>query len=145
MERILVGVDGSAPSLRAVDFAADLASKYNAELIVLTVVPHFWPQGSIPRSRNTRDWSISRAPQPSSFARPPIICLSWSFRLDFYWLYPDQSRVNFPVADAFELANFFFAASIALSRVRADRMMIERWQQRKSFSFLGISLMKHTR
>ena len=75
MERILVGVDGSASSLRAVDFAADLASKYNAELIVLTVVPHFWPQGSIPRSRNTRDWSISRAPQPSSFARPPIICL----------------------------------------------------------------------
>jgi len=44
MERILVGVDGSASSLRAVDFAADLASKYNAELIVLTVVPHFWPQ-----------------------------------------------------------------------------------------------------
>ena len=44
MERILVGVDGSASSLRAVDFAADLASKYNAELIVLTVVPHFSPQ-----------------------------------------------------------------------------------------------------
>jgi nucleotide-binding universal stress UspA family protein len=44
MERILVGVDGSAPSLRAVDFAADLASKYNAELIVLAVVPHFSPE-----------------------------------------------------------------------------------------------------
>jgi hypothetical protein len=43
------------------------------------------------------------------------------------------------------LANRFFAASIALSGVRADRMMIERWQQRKSLSFLGISLMKHTR
>lgn len=43
MERILVGVDGSAPSLKAVDFAADLASKYNAELILLTVVPHFSP------------------------------------------------------------------------------------------------------
>jgi hypothetical protein len=42
------------------------------------------------------------------------------------------------------LANFFFAASIALSEVRADRMTIERWQQRKSFSFLGISLMKDT-
>ena len=39
MERILVGVDGSAPSLKAVDLAADLASKYNAELVLLTVVP----------------------------------------------------------------------------------------------------------
>jgi len=36
--RILVGIDGSAPSLKAVDFAADLASKYNAELILLKVV-----------------------------------------------------------------------------------------------------------
>jgi nucleotide-binding universal stress UspA family protein len=44
MERILVGVDGSAPSLKAVDFAADLASKYNAELILLTVVPHPSPE-----------------------------------------------------------------------------------------------------
>jgi len=43
MERILVGVDGSAPSLKAVDFAADLASKYNAELVLLTVVPHLSP------------------------------------------------------------------------------------------------------
>lgn len=41
MERILVGIDGSGPSLNAVDFAADLASKYNAELIVLTVSHHF--------------------------------------------------------------------------------------------------------
>jgi nucleotide-binding universal stress UspA family protein len=40
MERILVGTDGSAPSLKAVDFAADLASKYSAELVLLTVVPH---------------------------------------------------------------------------------------------------------
>jgi nucleotide-binding universal stress UspA family protein len=44
MEHILVGVDGSEPSLKAVDFAADLASKYNAELIVLTVVPDFSPE-----------------------------------------------------------------------------------------------------
>jgi nucleotide-binding universal stress UspA family protein len=39
MERILVAIDGSAPSLKAVDFAADLASKYNAELTLLTVLP----------------------------------------------------------------------------------------------------------
>ena len=44
MERILVGVDGSSASLKAVDFAADLANKYNAELILLTVVPHFSPE-----------------------------------------------------------------------------------------------------
>jgi nucleotide-binding universal stress UspA family protein len=44
MERVLVGVDGSDPSLKAVDFAADLASKYNAELILLTVVPHLLPE-----------------------------------------------------------------------------------------------------
>jgi hypothetical protein len=43
------------------------------------------------------------------------------------------------------LANRFFAASTALAGVRAEQMMIERWQHRKSFSFLGISLMKHTR
>ena len=44
MERILVGVDGSSASLKAVDFASDLANKYNAELILLTVVPHFSPE-----------------------------------------------------------------------------------------------------
>ena len=44
MERILVGVDGSAPSLEAVDFAADLAGKYNAELILLTVTSPLPPQ-----------------------------------------------------------------------------------------------------
>jgi nucleotide-binding universal stress UspA family protein len=44
MERILVGVDGSAPSFKAVNFAADLAGKYNTELILLTVVPHLSPE-----------------------------------------------------------------------------------------------------
>jgi nucleotide-binding universal stress UspA family protein len=37
MERILAAVDGSAPSLKAVALAADLARQYGAELILLTV------------------------------------------------------------------------------------------------------------
>jgi nucleotide-binding universal stress UspA family protein len=37
MERILAAVDGSAPSLKAVALAADLASKYGAELMLATV------------------------------------------------------------------------------------------------------------
>jgi nucleotide-binding universal stress UspA family protein len=44
MDRILIGVDGSPPSLKALDFGAELASKYNAELILLTVVPHLSPE-----------------------------------------------------------------------------------------------------
>jgi hypothetical protein len=52
---------------------------------------------------------------------------------------------NFQLRMPSSLANRFFAASIAVSEVRADQMIIERWQQRKSFSFVGISLMKHTR
>jgi nucleotide-binding universal stress UspA family protein len=43
MERILVAVDGSPAALKAVDFAADLANKYNAELILLTVFPRLSP------------------------------------------------------------------------------------------------------
>jgi nucleotide-binding universal stress UspA family protein len=43
MERILVAVDGSSASLKAVDLAADLTNKYDAERILLTVVPHLSP------------------------------------------------------------------------------------------------------
>jgi nucleotide-binding universal stress UspA family protein len=43
MERILVAVDGSSAALTAVDLAADLANKSNAELVLLTVVPHLSP------------------------------------------------------------------------------------------------------
>jgi nucleotide-binding universal stress UspA family protein len=43
MERILVAIDGSAAALKAVEFAVDLANKYNAELILLTVVPDLSP------------------------------------------------------------------------------------------------------
>jgi hypothetical protein len=42
-------------------------------------------------------------------------------------------------------ANRFFAASIARSGLRADRMRIERWQHRKSLSLRAILLMKQTR
>ena len=37
MERIVVAVDLSEASLRAVDVAADLAAKYEAELVLLFV------------------------------------------------------------------------------------------------------------
>jgi nucleotide-binding universal stress UspA family protein len=37
MKCIVVAVDLSEPSLRAVDFAADLAARYDAELMLLTV------------------------------------------------------------------------------------------------------------
>ena len=37
MKSIVVAVDLSEPSLRAVDWAADLAAKYDSELVLLTV------------------------------------------------------------------------------------------------------------
>ena len=37
MKRIVAAVDRSETSLRAADLAADLASKYDAELVLLTV------------------------------------------------------------------------------------------------------------
>ncbi len=43
MERIVAAIDGSAPSLKAVDFAADLASKYDAELLLFNVAREFTP------------------------------------------------------------------------------------------------------
>lgn len=39
MRRILVAVDGSEPSRRAVRRAADLAAKYGAELLLVNVLP----------------------------------------------------------------------------------------------------------
>jgi nucleotide-binding universal stress UspA family protein len=38
MKRIVVAVDRSEASLRAVDIAADVANRYDAELVLLTVV-----------------------------------------------------------------------------------------------------------
>jgi nucleotide-binding universal stress UspA family protein len=43
MQRIVAAVDGSAASLKAVDLAADLASKYDAELILFTNGREFSP------------------------------------------------------------------------------------------------------
>ncbi len=43
MERIVAAVDGSAASLNAVDRAADLASKYDAELVLFAVAQEFSP------------------------------------------------------------------------------------------------------
>jgi len=37
MERIVTAVDGSEPSLKAVSLAADLACKYGAELVLVTI------------------------------------------------------------------------------------------------------------
>ena len=67
------------------------------------------------------------------------------FRLGPDRLDGNQSGVNFPVADPFELGKPFSAASTALSGERAERIVITRWQQRNSLWFLGISLMKDTR
>lgn len=43
MKRIVAAVDGSASSLKAVDLAADLAGKYDAELVLITVEREFAP------------------------------------------------------------------------------------------------------
>jgi nucleotide-binding universal stress UspA family protein len=39
MKKILVAIDGSANSFKALDFASDLAQKYGAELLLLHVAP----------------------------------------------------------------------------------------------------------
>jgi nucleotide-binding universal stress UspA family protein len=43
MERIVAAVDGSAASSKALEFAADLAGKYGAELVLLTVAQEVAP------------------------------------------------------------------------------------------------------
>jgi nucleotide-binding universal stress UspA family protein len=40
IEKILVALDGSEPAGRALDFALDLAEKYSAEIVLLSVVQH---------------------------------------------------------------------------------------------------------
>ncbi len=43
MKRIVAAVDGSQPSLNAVELAADLAAKYDAELLLFAVVQQVAP------------------------------------------------------------------------------------------------------
>jgi nucleotide-binding universal stress UspA family protein len=43
METIIAGVDGSPSSMKAVALAADLASKYGVELVLVTVAPELSP------------------------------------------------------------------------------------------------------
>ncbi len=47
IKKILVPVDGSEHANRALDFALDLAQKYSAEILVLTVV-HYPPLSGVP-------------------------------------------------------------------------------------------------
>lgn len=49
MKRILAAIDGSEASMRAVELAADLATKFEAELLLVDVVEH----GSPP------DWALA--------------------------------------------------------------------------------------
>jgi nucleotide-binding universal stress UspA family protein len=43
MKQILVAIDGSEPSLRAVTIAGELAGKYGSELLVMNVMPEEAP------------------------------------------------------------------------------------------------------
>jgi nucleotide-binding universal stress UspA family protein len=54
MKRILAAVDGSEPSMQAVELAAELATKFQAEFLLICVVEH----GSPP------DWALAEYVRP---------------------------------------------------------------------------------
>ena len=61
MKRIIAAVDLSEPSLRAVDLAADLANKYDAELVLPTVGHDI--TGPDPGWGLARGWSTYASPR----------------------------------------------------------------------------------
>ena len=73
MERIVAAVDGSVPSLKAVDLAAGLAGKYDAELILVTVAREFSPS-SMRNSKPMPVWSTSTRWGARSALRRPRPC-----------------------------------------------------------------------
>jgi nucleotide-binding universal stress UspA family protein len=54
MKRILAAVDGSEASMRAVEFAADLATRFQAEFLLICVVEHGLPP----------DWALAEYVRP---------------------------------------------------------------------------------
>src|SRR3954468_14275066 len=66
MKRILVAIDGSAPSREAESFGVDLATEHDAELIFVHVVPWldivppngFGIGGAFPHEPTTEDWEL---------------------------------------------------------------------------------------
>ena len=55
---VAVGVDGSATATKAVDMAAELARRFDAELVLLSV----YRKGDPRPSTGTRSWSSPPAP-----------------------------------------------------------------------------------
>jgi len=51
ISKILVGVDFSGPSITSMDYAADLANKNKAELVLLNVLPEMQSRRPTPRGR----------------------------------------------------------------------------------------------
>jgi nucleotide-binding universal stress UspA family protein len=71
MKRILAAVDGSEASMRAVEFAADLAIRFQAEFLLICVVEH----GSPP------DWALAEYVRPDQIG-PDMAQVAVSFARD---------------------------------------------------------------
>jgi nucleotide-binding universal stress UspA family protein len=62
IKNILVPVDGSAHALRAIDFASDIAQKYDAPITLLQVMPRF---GSMEIPEQLREYAATENVQVS--------------------------------------------------------------------------------